>query len=560
MLFSVALFIFESGRDRITVLKLLGVMLAFGIPLTVIVAAVAHSLEWFDTCARAYYYTRLLFILGCWSLRLFFGGFLLALGLSVAVGSSPLSRSSRGWLHAVVSPGLGTYLVSPAFINGHIEDDVALCVRAALLLVLVYPAICKFVMLCARSVLTSTSVFVLFCGPVRATFTSVICFIARVVSSCLLSNMCNPEPIRILFGLFCELAVFQAWRITAPMRQQATLALISSWIALYLNGQRPALITSVVQSIGICQMLQCFVQEGFVSSCREGVHCSDVLTVIVLLFVLAGMHCHYVEHQAAVALQDLRRNQTILRLRTLDLAGLAAASEEPPTWRKPSASTGRRLVQLQSTLLRRARAYHKRNAVGTSSCATLSPFALIQQLWSVNDAAALRTLLQDCVTLRRFQGFANTWYIQVERHHILDVVLGVFAKADIRHLLASKVQPMFVGEYGVDFGGVCRDFFASAAKEIVASDLFQVGPDMCLLPTPLPPESSLSTERLELYRGVGRFLSSALLRGHQVPVFLSHVVCKMLLGLKVNPSEVKDMDPQFFTNRIESVLRAIWPL
>jgi len=179
---------------------------------------------------------------------------------------------------------------------------------------------------------------------------------------------------------------------------------------------------------------------------------------------------------------------------------------------------------------------------------------LVRALWSVEDAAEISALLRELVQSGSAIAEAR-WCFKVRRDSLLEDGLRAFQLAGIKHLLAESVKVVFIGEPGIDAGGVTRDFFNSFARALARSRWLVCGADGCLLPTPLPSGEALDDGTVGRYSAVGRFLATALLHKQVVPLHFNAVAYKLLLGREVDVHDIKALDPQFFENRIQTLMR-----
>eukprot|EP00931_Biecheleriopsis_adriatica_P056525 TRINITY_DN33492_c0_g1_i1.p1 TRINITY_DN33492_c0_g1~~TRINITY_DN33492_c0_g1_i1.p1 ORF type:complete len:754 (-),score=143.56 TRINITY_DN33492_c0_g1_i1:162-2423(-) len=156
--------------------------------------------------------------------------------------------------------------------------------------------------------------------------------------------------------------------------------------------------------------------------------------------------------------------------------------------------------------------------------------------------------------------------IAVEREHIVEQSLDSLMQEEAKNLLRPHLQVIFLGEEGLDMGGLTRDWFDSLASALVegsedpkgSSLLAASGDGTCSL-RPLVSDASgrdLSDEKkmqLARFSGMGRFLAMAIVHRQPVPLPLSIIVCKYLLDKPVTARDVQQLDPDFYRGRVLQV-------
>jgi len=134
-----------------------------------------------------------------------------------------------------------------------------------------------------------------------------------------------------------------------------------------------------------------------------------------------------------------------------------------------------------------------------------------------------------------------------------------------QELLAPKIHVSFKSEAGLDGGGLTRDWFDSMSKalhegadDLEAGSLLVFGQDHALIPRPSVSDVSVAGEDQEKFRflwSVGRFIAVAIFHKNHLPLSFSYIVCKYFLKVPVSMRDVQQLDPVFYKNRVEQVLK-----
>lgn len=184
--------------------------------------------------------------------------------------------------------------------------------------------------------------------------------------------------------------------------------------------------------------------------------------------------------------------------------------------------------------------------------------------------------------------FATQFKVKVRRQQLLEDSWVTLLSNPISSLLAPDMFVSFSGENGVDAGGITCDWFDSVAITLTrnAKDLHSSSPlttavDHTLIPRPncevveegcagelphdgptdgqspgsRPSASPQAENQLRSLVAFGRFLGLAVFRHQPLPLSLSFVVCKHLLGVPICMSDVQRLDPEFYRGRVEQVLK-----
>mmetsp|Transcript_26509 Transcript_26509/g.48533 ORF Transcript_26509/g.48533 Transcript_26509/m.48533 type:complete len:768 (+) Transcript_26509:89-2392(+) len=155
--------------------------------------------------------------------------------------------------------------------------------------------------------------------------------------------------------------------------------------------------------------------------------------------------------------------------------------------------------------------------------------------------------------------------ISVDRENLLKDSFGAIGTMAKSQLLAPTMLVQFKSEGGVDAGGLRRDWFESVARALLdgagnaeGESLLAFQEDQTLLPRPRPGPSDSSgkmDERDKQLWAVGVFLALALYHSQPLPLSFSMIACKFFCGRKVELRDVERLDPDFYRNRVQAVLK-----
>jgi len=143
--------------------------------------------------------------------------------------------------------------------------------------------------------------------------------------------------------------------------------------------------------------------------------------------------------------------------------------------------------------------------------------------------------------------------LRVEREQLLQQSLNLVGSAKATDLMGKKLSVSFLGESGLDAGGVGRDWFDSIGRALVEAaekgdGHLQVLPDKTLRPRPYE-------DRFSDLFAIGRLIGLSLWFGYALPVPLGSVTCKFMLDVPISPLDVQRLDPDFVQFRVKPVLR-----
>jgi hypothetical protein len=177
------------------------------------------------------------------------------------------------------------------------------------------------------------------------------------------------------------------------------------------------------------------------------------------------------------------------------------------------------------------------------------PLAAKQALLQVESQHGMRQQLQDAFfrTLFERQPQRVLWTLNVRRHHILhdaaqELLNPQYAKRP--HEYRKQLRVHFVGEEGVDEGGLLKDFFGLLQHDLLHNPrLFRTINDDRHLWLSISDNDDLGGDSvLAYYRLVGLILALAIYNGLQVDVSFAPVLYKLLLEHAVH---LTDLDPNW---------------
>eukprot|EP00927_Polykrikos_kofoidii_P077915 TRINITY_DN747_c0_g1_i1.p1 TRINITY_DN747_c0_g1~~TRINITY_DN747_c0_g1_i1.p1 ORF type:complete len:892 (-),score=133.26 TRINITY_DN747_c0_g1_i1:379-2919(-) len=116
----------------------------------------------------------------------------------------------------------------------------------------------------------------------------------------------------------------------------------------------------------------------------------------------------------------------------------------------------------------------------------------------------------------------------------------------------GRVRIRYLGESGIDLGGMLRDYMDEIAKAISESELFEAGADAGLLPKrQTEPQGSWRTQLF----AIGRLLGLTVGSKTPLNVGFSRCLYKLLLDEKITASDLARIDPDFYEHRVAALLR-----
>lgn len=142
--------------------------------------------------------------------------------------------------------------------------------------------------------------------------------------------------------------------------------------------------------------------------------------------------------------------------------------------------------------------------------------------------------------------------IKVRRASILQDAVDAIESLDATDM--KKIFRFeFIGEPGLDAGGVAREFYSVICEQIFNPDcglfLYSAVNQMCMT---INPNSGIANEfHLRYFHMAGRILGKALMDGQITPVHLVQPMYKHLMGWPVSLRDLEHIDDQIYRNLVE---------
>ena len=112
--------------------------------------------------------------------------------------------------------------------------------------------------------------------------------------------------------------------------------------------------------------------------------------------------------------------------------------------------------------------------------------------------------------------------------------------------LQQKLSIQFVGEEGVDAGGVSREWYQQLSKEIFNPNYALFKPSANSVTFQPNPTSFVNEHHLVFFQFVGKILAKALLDNMMLDAYFTRAFYKHILQQKLTIYDMEDIDPEFF--------------
>jgi HECT-domain (ubiquitin-transferase)/Domain of Unknown Function (DUF913)/Ubiquitin binding region len=112
----------------------------------------------------------------------------------------------------------------------------------------------------------------------------------------------------------------------------------------------------------------------------------------------------------------------------------------------------------------------------------------------------------------------------------------------------GKLRVQFVGEDGVDAGGLTREWYELLAREMFNPNYALFIPSANGVSFQPNCMSSINVEHLEFFKFIGRIIGKALCDGYALDVYFTRSFYKHILGQEVTYHDMEDLDPDFYKN------------
>jgi len=148
----------------------------------------------------------------------------------------------------------------------------------------------------------------------------------------------------------------------------------------------------------------------------------------------------------------------------------------------------------------------------------------------------------------RMKPNSGTMKIEVDRHRILEDAYRVIMSFKPEEL-KQKIQIKFVGEEGLDYGGLRREFFTLLSHEMCNPNysLFQYSHENSYI-LEINPKSGINPEHLFYFKFIGRVIGMAIFHNEYLDVSFTVPLYKGILGIKPNFNDLESVDPELYKN------------
>ncbi len=149
--------------------------------------------------------------------------------------------------------------------------------------------------------------------------------------------------------------------------------------------------------------------------------------------------------------------------------------------------------------------------------------------------------------------------LHIRRAHVLEDSFRHLSNRSVEEI-RGKLSIVFVGEEGLDGGGLIKEWFSILAREIFKPDiaLFELSHDGCYKPNA---DSKVHPEFSRYFRFVGRLVGKVLLDDILLNAYFTRPIYKHLLGQVLTYEDMEGVDPDYFKslkwileNSIEGVM------
>ncbi|KAI8620309.1 hypothetical protein BC830DRAFT_1059411 [Chytriomyces sp. MP71] len=163
----------------------------------------------------------------------------------------------------------------------------------------------------------------------------------------------------------------------------------------------------------------------------------------------------------------------------------------------------------------------------------------------IENMITMRHELQDSFFRAMFIGVNSPYlHLEVRRDHVVrDAIAQLATKTT--HDLKKQLRVSFVGEEGIDDGGIQKEFFQMVVKEIFNSNhgMFQYDSDsrLCWFTK----ETVTDPGVMEEYLLLGRLMGLAIYNSNTLEIPFPMALFKKLLQIPVTLDDLKELDPAF---------------
>lgn len=178
---------------------------------------------------------------------------------------------------------------------------------------------------------------------------------------------------------------------------------------------------------------------------------------------------------------------------------------------------------------------------------SFSPFVLIPRLRSLLHFDIKRSYFKLKLKKLRQSGGRNFGSLRISLHRS-SVMEDSFQKLRFcsAEEMRKRLSVTFIGEDGIDAGGLTREWFSLLAKEIfnVNYCLFTATHDnVTFQPNPY---SGINPDHLGYFKFVGRIIGKAICDGHLLDAHFTRSFYKHMLGIPVGYQDLEALEPEYF--------------
>ncbi|CAG9335559.1 unnamed protein product [Blepharisma stoltei] len=146
--------------------------------------------------------------------------------------------------------------------------------------------------------------------------------------------------------------------------------------------------------------------------------------------------------------------------------------------------------------------------------------------------------------LRLEQGYESI-KLHVRRAHVF---IDSFHQLKVRNPneMYGKLRVQFIGEEGLDAGGLTREWYTLLAREMFNPNYALFIPSANAVAFQPNSMSYINSEHLDFFNFVGRIIGKAICDGYSLDLYFTRSFYKHILGQQVNYQDMEDLDPDFY--------------
>ena len=135
--------------------------------------------------------------------------------------------------------------------------------------------------------------------------------------------------------------------------------------------------------------------------------------------------------------------------------------------------------------------------------------------------------------------------ITINRNHILDDTFAAIGMLQAQKL-RGEIKIKFVGEKGIDAGGLLKEWFTGVIEELFNPDRLLFIPVENKLSYQPNFESSYNNQHLKYFLMTGRIVARAILEGISVPAYFTQGILKCILKHKLTLKDLEVVDKELY--------------